>query len=85
MMKQLINRFAKEEKGAPIIELVILIAMSALIAAFLFPQLRTNLGSWFNSMTDNFSKGIGGSSAAPTTGAATGITPPATGGWGGTP
>jgi Flp pilus assembly pilin Flp len=64
MMKQLINKFAKEEKGAPIIELVILIAMSAIIAAFLFPTLRTNLGSWFNEMVKNMSKGIGGASGA---------------------
>jgi Flp pilus assembly pilin Flp len=53
MFKQLMNKFIKEEKGAPIIELVILIAMSAIIAAFLFPQLRKNLGTWFNSMTTN--------------------------------
>jgi Flp pilus assembly pilin Flp len=84
MMKQLISKFAKEEKGAPIIELVILIAMSAIIAAFLFPQLRTNLGSWFNSMTTNLSKGIGGSSTGTATGAASPVTQ-GTGAWGGTP
>jgi hypothetical protein len=34
--------------------------MSAIIAAFLFPTLRTNLGLWFNEMVNNVSKGIGG-------------------------
>ena len=60
MMKQLTSKFMKEEKGAPIVEIVILIAMSAIIAAFLFPTLRTNLGVWFNDMVNNLSKGIGG-------------------------
>jgi hypothetical protein len=38
--------------------------MSAIIAAFLFPTLRSNLGSWFNEMVKNMSKGIGGASGA---------------------
>jgi Flp pilus assembly pilin Flp len=63
MIKNLISKFAKEEKGAPIIEIVILIAISALIAAFLFPTLRDNLGQWFNDMVDNMSNAIGGTSA----------------------
>jgi Flp pilus assembly pilin Flp len=66
MIKNLISKFAKEEKGAPIIEIVILIAISALIAAFLFPTLRDNLGQWFNDMVTNMSRGIGGTSAAGT-------------------
>jgi Flp pilus assembly pilin Flp len=81
MMKQLIRKFVKEEKGAPIIELVILIGMSAVIAAFLFPILRTNLSSWFNEMVKRVSKGIGGASGA----TSSAITTPAggpLGGWG---
>jgi Flp pilus assembly pilin Flp len=72
MIKNLFNKFAKEEKGAPIIEIVILIAISALIAAFLFPTLRDNLGNWFNEMVLNVKNGIGGTSA----GATTPATPP---------
>jgi Flp pilus assembly pilin Flp len=67
MIKNLISKFAKEEKGAPIIEIVILIAISALIAAFLFPTLRDSLGNWFNEMVTNMSRGIGGTSAGATT------------------
>jgi Flp pilus assembly pilin Flp len=63
MIKNLFSKFAKEEKGAPIIEIVILIAISALIAAFLFPTLRDSLGNWFNEMVSNMSRGIGGTSA----------------------
>jgi Flp pilus assembly pilin Flp len=63
MIKNLFNKFAKEEKGAPIIEIVILIAISALIAAFLFPTLRDNLGNWFNEMVVNVKNGIGGVNA----------------------
>jgi Flp pilus assembly pilin Flp len=63
MIKNLISKFAKEEKGAPIIEIVILIAISVLIAAFLFPTLRDNLGTWFNNMVTNISNGIGGTTA----------------------
>jgi Flp pilus assembly pilin Flp len=70
MLKKLISKFAKEEKGAPIIEIVILIAISALIAAFLFPTLRDNLGNWFNEMVLNVKNGIGGVSAGATTPAA---------------
>ena len=84
MFKQLINKFVKEEKGAPIIELVILIAMSAIIAAFLFPQLRKNLGIWFTSMTSNLNKGIGGTTGGVTTGTGAGVG--GASGWGsGTP
>ena len=71
MMKQLLNKFVKEEKGAPIVEIVILIAMSAIIAAFLFPTLRTNLGVWFNEMVKNLSTGIGGNTTAGATNGAT--------------
>jgi Flp pilus assembly pilin Flp len=67
MLKNLFSKFVKEEKGAPIIEIVILIAISALIAAFLFPTLRDNLGNWFNEMVLNVKNGIGGTSAAATT------------------
>jgi Flp pilus assembly pilin Flp len=67
MIKNLFNKFTKEEKGAPIIEIVILIAISALIAAFLFPTLRDNLGNWFNEMVINVKNGIGGTSGAATT------------------
>jgi Flp pilus assembly pilin Flp len=66
MFKNLFSKFAKEEKGAPIIEIVILIAISALIAAFLFPTLRDSLGNWFNEMVINVKNGIGGTSAAAT-------------------
>jgi Flp pilus assembly pilin Flp len=74
-------KFIKEEKGAPIIELVILIAMSAIIAAFLFPTLEKNLGSWFNEMVKNMSKGIGGASGTSTPAVTTDAGTPA-GGWG---
>jgi Flp pilus assembly pilin Flp len=66
MLKNLFSKFVKEEKGAPIIEIVILIAISALIAAFLFPTLRDSLGNWFNEMVLNVKNGIGGTSAAAT-------------------
>jgi Flp pilus assembly pilin Flp len=66
MLKNLFNKFVKEEKGAPIIEIVILIAISALIAAFLFPTLRDNLGTWFNEMVANMSRGIGGTTSGAT-------------------
>lgn len=62
LIKNLSKQFIREEKGAPIVEIVILIAISAIIAAFLFPTLRTALASWFNDMIGNISKGIGGSS-----------------------
>jgi Flp pilus assembly pilin Flp len=81
MFKQLMNKFIKEEKGAPIIELVILIAMSAIIAAFLFPTLRKNLGLWFNQMVSNMSKGIGGASGTATPPVTTNAGTPV-GGWG---
>jgi hypothetical protein len=69
----LVKKFAKEEKGAPIIQIVMLIAISALIAAFLFPELRDNLGQEFNDMVVNMTRGIGG-----TTSGAVNTTPPGT-------
>jgi Flp pilus assembly pilin Flp len=69
----LFTKFVKEEKGAPIIQVVMLIAISALIAAFLFPTLRDNLGQEFNDMVVNMTRGIGG-----TTSGAVNTTPPGT-------
>lgn len=64
MMKQLTRKFIKEEKGAPIIEIVILIAMAAVIAAVLFPNLRKAVGTWFNDMLANVQSGLTGQDAS---------------------
>ncbi|MGF7535799.1 hypothetical protein AAGG74_19260 [Bacillus mexicanus] len=60
MMKNLLTKFAKEKDGG-LVEYLILIAIAAVAAALLFPQLRKNLASWFNQMVDNIDKGITGS------------------------
>ena len=53
-------KFVKEEEGS-ILEYLILIAIVAVIAAILFPNLRTNVMAWFNNMLANIKNGIGGS------------------------
>ena len=52
-------KFVKEEEGS-ILEYLILIAIVAVIAAILFPNLRTNVMAWFNNMLGNVKSGIGG-------------------------
>jgi hypothetical protein len=65
MIKLLLKKIGKERKGAPIVEIIIILAMSALIAGALFPVLRINLGCWYNDATDNIGQAIGGDNGAP--------------------
>ena len=62
-MKNLFVKFMKEEEGS-ILEYLILIAIVAVIAAFLFPGLRGNIQDWFNDMLNNVTCGIGGGTQA---------------------
>ena len=64
------NKFVKEEDGG-LVEYLILIAIAAVAAAFLFPQLRTNLGAWFTQMVANVQNGISGASGQTSTGTST--------------
>lgn len=68
-MKHLLVKFAKEKEGS-ILEYLILIAIVAVIAAFMFPQLRSNISTWFNDMIGNVTRGISGQ-AGETNGGAT--------------
>ncbi|MGN5651158.1 MULTISPECIES: hypothetical protein [Bacillus] len=70
MIKNLMNKFVKEEDGG-LVEYLILIAIAAVAAALLFPTLRKNLVGWFNDMVGNVQKGISGDKSA-TPGAASG-------------
>ncbi|MED2737747.1 hypothetical protein [Bacillus toyonensis] len=63
MIKNLMNKFVKEEDGG-LVEYLILIAIAAVAAALLFPSLRKNLVAWFNSMVTNVQSGISGSGTA---------------------
>ena len=60
MIARLLLKFKKETKGAPILEFVIVLCVSAYLGAMFFPTLRVELGKHFNDMTDNISVAIGG-------------------------
>lgn len=63
MIKNLMNKFVKEEDGG-LVEYLILIAIAAVAAALLFPTLRKNLVEWFNGMVGNVQNGISGNSSS---------------------
>ena len=70
MIKNLMTQFVKEEQGG-LVEYLILIAIAAVAAAFMFPQLRTNLGKWFSQMVSNVNNGISGTANGSSTNTAT--------------
>lgn len=57
-MLHILKTFWSEEEGS-ILEYLILIAIVAVIAAFLFPQLREKIAEWFNGMIGDINCGIG--------------------------
>ncbi|MCK2000721.1 hypothetical protein MZM54_04870 [[Brevibacterium] frigoritolerans] len=73
MIKNLCKQFITEEDGG-LVEYLILIAIAAVSAALLFPQLRKNLASWFTDMVGNVNQGITGNTTATTTSAGGGTT-----------
>lgn len=71
-MKNLLMSFVKEEEGS-ILEYLILIAIVAIIAAFMFPKLRQNVQGWFEDMLSNVTKGISGTNTGSTSGTKAGF------------
>jgi Flp pilus assembly pilin Flp len=57
-MKNLINKFFKEEEGN-VIEYVIVLAVVAVIIVALFPGLRGKVINWFNTLIGHVDSGIG--------------------------
>lgn len=58
MLKKLFNKFIKEEEGN-VVEYIIVLAVMAVIIVALFPNLRTRLTGFFNTMLTNLQTGIG--------------------------
>lgn len=73
MLKNLMVQFHKEEDGAGLVEYLIIIAIAAIVAALLFPALRTALVTWFNNMIANINEGLSGGSGTPTAPGAAGV------------
>ena len=73
MIKSLMTQFVKEEQGG-LVEYLILIAIAAVAAAFMFPQLRKNMGAWFTKMVANVNNGISGASGTDSAGASSSST-----------
>jgi hypothetical protein len=59
-IKNLLVKFKKDTRGAPIVEIVVLLCIAAYIVSLLFPSLRDEVGDDFNDMTGNTEIAIGG-------------------------
>jgi len=59
MLKKLFKEFNQEERGAGLLEYVIIIAIVAILAIILFAPLRTAVKNWFNNMIENINRALG--------------------------
>lgn len=66
MLQDAIRNFMQEQEGS-VVEYILVLAVIAVIIAFLFPTLKNTIQGWFNSLTGNVQSGLNNSTSGAST------------------